>query len=86
MIENLKKGDQIVTSGGIIGKIIKVDSTDNTLGVEIAPNVQVKIARHTVADLLGKPVPHPATRTRPQPDRGSRRVHGQAVPARSKPA
>lgn len=60
MIDNLKKGDQIVTSGGIIGKIAKVDSTDNTLMVEIAPNVQVKLARHTVADLFGKTVPAPS--------------------------
>ena len=57
MIENLKKGDQIVTAGGIIGKITRVDAGEGMLQVEIAPNVQVKVARGTVADLLGKPVP-----------------------------
>jgi preprotein translocase subunit YajC len=57
MIENLKKGDQIVTAGGIIGKVVRVDATDSSLAVEIAPNVQVKVVRQTVADLLNKPVP-----------------------------
>ena len=57
MIENLKRGDQIATAGGIIGKIVKVEQNDNMLTVEIAPNVQVKVIRQTVTDLLSKPVP-----------------------------
>jgi preprotein translocase subunit YajC len=57
MIENLKKGDQIVTSGGIIGKIVRLEQSDGSLMVEIAPNVQVKVVRSTVADVVGKPVP-----------------------------
>ena len=38
MIESLKKGDQIVTAGGIVGKVVRVDADDSTLMVEIAPN------------------------------------------------
>ena len=57
MIDNLKRGDQIVTAGGLIGKITKVEAGDSSLTVEIAPNVQVKVVRHTVADQLNKPVP-----------------------------
>jgi preprotein translocase subunit YajC len=57
MIENLKKGDQIVTSGGIVGKVVRIEQSDSSLMVEIAPNVQVKVIRSTVADVLGKPVP-----------------------------
>ena len=57
MVEGLKKGDQITTAGGIVGKVTRVDAGDGTLMVEIAPNVQVKVVRHTVADLLSKPVP-----------------------------
>jgi preprotein translocase subunit YajC len=57
MLENLKKGDQIVTAGGIVGKIVRIEQSDNTLAVEVAPNVQVKVIRQTVADLLNKPVP-----------------------------
>ena len=32
MIENLKKGDQIVTGGGLVGKVVRVDGTDGTDG------------------------------------------------------
>lgn len=63
MIEALKRGDQIVTSGGLIGKVVKVDQTDSTLLVEIAPNVQVKVVRHMVADQLNKPVTSNDNRT-----------------------
>jgi preprotein translocase subunit YajC len=57
MIDGLKKGDQIVTAGGIVGKVVRVDANDSTLAVEIAPNTQVKVVRQTVADLLNKPIP-----------------------------
>jgi preprotein translocase subunit YajC len=57
MIENLKKGDQIVTAGGILGKITRVEAGDTTVQVEIAPNVQVKVARHTITEIAGKPQP-----------------------------
>jgi preprotein translocase subunit YajC len=57
MLEGLKKGDQVVTGGGIVGKIARVEQSDNTLVVEVAPNVQVKVIRQTVADILNKPVP-----------------------------
>ena len=55
MIEAIKKGDQVVTAGGIIGKVAKVEAGDNTVMVEIAPNVQVKVARHTISDIINKP-------------------------------
>ena len=45
LLENLKKGDQIVTGGGIIGKIVRIEQSDNSLVVEIAQNVQVKVVR-----------------------------------------
>ncbi|MFO1050363.1 MAG: preprotein translocase subunit YajC [Geminicoccaceae bacterium] len=57
MLENLKKGDQVVTGGGIVGKVIRIEQSDSSLVVEIAPNVQVKIVRGTVADVLNKTVP-----------------------------
>ena len=53
MIENLKRGDQVVTGGGIIGKITRVE--DAQLTVEIANEVQVKVARGTISDLVIKP-------------------------------
>jgi len=49
MIGNLKKGDRIVTSGGIHGRITGMDEA--TLTVEIADKVRVKVARANVSGL-----------------------------------
>jgi len=49
MITNLKKGDRIVTSGGLHGRITGI--SDTTLTVEIADKVRVKVARANVGAL-----------------------------------
>jgi preprotein translocase subunit YajC len=49
MIGNLKKGDRIITSGGLYGTITGVE--DNTITVEIAEKVRVKVNRANVAGL-----------------------------------
>jgi len=46
-IENLKKGDEVVTSGGLYGKITGL--TDTTVTIEIAEKVRVKVAKNAVA-------------------------------------
>lgn len=48
----LDKGDEIVTDGGIMGKILEIN--DNALVVEIAENVQVKVRRESVSAVLPK--------------------------------
>ncbi|MEM8569438.1 MAG: preprotein translocase subunit YajC [Pseudomonadota bacterium] len=55
MVEALRRGDQVVTSGGMIGKITKV--TDGELEVEISPNVKVKVVRATITQVLSKTEP-----------------------------
>ena len=50
MIENLKKGNRVVTSGGIFGTIVSLD--DTTLGLEIAEKVKIKVARGNIASLI----------------------------------
>lgn len=56
MIGAVKRGDQIVTSGGIIGKVTKV-LDEQKVQVEIAPNVKVDIVRATIADVLARSEP-----------------------------
>lgn len=56
MVANLKRGDNIVTGGGIIGKVTKVVD-DNTVQVELADEVRVKVVRSTITDVLGKTEP-----------------------------
>jgi preprotein translocase subunit YajC len=49
-IGGIKKGDQVLTGGGFLGKVIKVD--DHYAEVELAPNVRVKALKSTIADIL----------------------------------
>lgn len=50
MIENLKKGNRVVTSGGIFGTIVSMD--ESTIGLEIAEKVKIKVARANIAALI----------------------------------
>lgn len=50
MIDNLKKGNRVVTSGGIFGTIVSLD--DTTIGLEIAEKVKIKVARSNIAALV----------------------------------
>jgi preprotein translocase subunit YajC len=63
LIESLKRGDQVLTSGGILGKITKVE--DTTVTVEIAKEVQVQVQRSTIADIINKPKPGAAAPAAP---------------------
>ena len=53
MVENLKRGDEIITSGGIIGTIDRV-MEDDRIEVIIGENVKVQIIRYTITSLLKK--------------------------------
>jgi preprotein translocase subunit YajC len=52
MLEALQKGDEVVTAGGIVGKISKL--TDQYAAVEIAPNIEISVQRAAIAQLLPK--------------------------------
>ena len=54
MLSNLKRGDKIITSGGIIGTITKV-SDNRELTVEVSNDVEIKIAPGMVSDLYSMP-------------------------------
>ncbi len=56
MIVNLRRGDTVVTSGGLIGKVAKVEDTEVT--VELAEGMKVRVVRATIADVRvkGEPV------------------------------
>ena len=54
MIQNLKKGDRVITSGGLYGEVAAVDEAGGTLVLRIADNVKVKIAKSAIAGLEGQ--------------------------------
>jgi preprotein translocase subunit YajC len=56
MITNVRRGDTIVTAGGIVGKVTKV-TDEPEIEVEIAPNVRVRILRAMVSDVRTKGQP-----------------------------
>ena len=52
MLESLKKGDKILTAGGIIGTIAGIKEKENILIVKISDTVKIELARRSVAQLL----------------------------------
>jgi len=52
MVEALAKGDEVATSGGLLGRVTKLG--DTYLGVEVAPGVEVQIQRTAVVQVLPK--------------------------------
>ena len=56
MVEALKRGDKVVTQGGIYGTVTKVVS-DAELQVEIAEGVRIRVVKGTISEVLSKPEP-----------------------------
>ena len=54
MVSALKRGDEVVTSGGIVGKVEKVYE-DDKIDLAISENVSVKIVKSTIQSLLKEP-------------------------------
>ena len=55
MVESLKRGDEVITSGGIIGTVDRV-MEDDRIEVTLADNVKVQIIKSTITSLLKKEV------------------------------
>ena len=56
MVEALRRGDQVLTQGGILGKVTHVGD-DGIIHVEIAEGVKVRIMRQTIAQVMAKTEP-----------------------------
>ena len=56
MVTALRRGDQVVTQGGLIGKVTKVKD-DNELEVELAEGVKVRVVQSTIAQVISKTEP-----------------------------
>ncbi len=54
LVNNLKTGNQVVTSGGIVGVVKDVHEKENQIEIEIAPGVNIKVLKNYVADLVKK--------------------------------
>jgi preprotein translocase subunit YajC len=56
MLDALRRGDRVVTGGGIIGTVARVENPEEVT-VDIADNVRVRVVRSTITSVLAKPDP-----------------------------
>jgi len=54
MVAGVKRGDTVVTAGGIVGKVVRAKEDDPEIEVEIAENTRVKVVRLTLTDVRSK--------------------------------
>lgn len=59
LIAALKPGDEVITSGGIYGQIISIDTQEQSVMLKIATGVEVKMAMRALAMKKSEPVPEP---------------------------
>jgi preprotein translocase subunit YajC len=57
MLAALRRGDQVVTQGGVVGKIVKVKDEVSEVEVEIASGVIVRVMKPTIVSVLNKTEP-----------------------------
>ena len=57
MVSNIRRGDTVVTSGGIVGKVYRVKEDSAEIEIEIAENTRVRVIRSTIAEVRAKGEP-----------------------------
>ena len=58
MVDNVRRGDTVVTAGGVVGKVTKVGQADDPeITVEIADNVQILVIKATLSEVRAKSQP-----------------------------
>lgn len=67
MVEGIRRGDKVVTGGGILGTVVRADMGDEVL-VEIADNVKVRVLKSTITSVNAKTEPSSETTT-PTPEK-----------------
>ena len=51
-LSQLKRGDKVVTAGGIVGTVARVNDDASEIDVDIAPNVRVSVVRSTITSVI----------------------------------
>jgi preprotein translocase subunit YajC len=57
MVSALRRGDQIITQGGVMGKVTKVKDDSNEVEVQIAEGVNIRVIRSTISTVVNKTEP-----------------------------
>jgi preprotein translocase subunit YajC len=72
-LDALRRGDRVVTGGGIIGTVVRVDSSDEVV-VDIADGVRVRVVRSTITSVVSKPDPAAAREAAKQKEQARAKV------------
>ncbi len=80
MLETLRRGDRVVTGGGIIGTVNRVTSPEE-VEVDIAQNVRVRVLRSTITTVVAKTDPGAAREAAAERPAGRRRATKEKEPA-----
>lgn len=84
MLDSLRRGDRVITGGGIFGMVVKVAGEEAT--VELAPGVRVKVVRSTITQVVAKTEPANDEAAGDEPDEaGESADGGAALPGMAKP-
>ncbi len=57
LVNKVRRGDTVVTSGGMIGKVVRVADNSDEVEVELADNLKVRIVKNTLLDVRSKGEP-----------------------------
>jgi len=56
-VNAVRRGDTVITSGGMVGKVLKASETSEDIEVELADNLRVRIVKSTLMDVRSKGEP-----------------------------
>jgi preprotein translocase subunit YajC len=73
MLDSLRRGDRVVTGGGIVGSVNRVTPGSEEIEVDIAQGVRVRVLRSTISSVLAKPDPAAAREAANERPAGRRR-------------
>jgi preprotein translocase subunit YajC len=63
MLTSLKRGDRIITGGGILGTVTKVKEGSEEVEIEVAPNVRLNVVRNTIGSVIRPTVANDALKS-----------------------
>ena len=55
MIDNLKNGDKVVTSGGLLGTVVRANTEEASVKIRVAPSVEIDVLRSSITGLQSEP-------------------------------
>jgi len=55
LVSGVKKGEEVLTNSGIIGIVSKINDSDNTVHISIAKDVEIKMLKTSISDILSRP-------------------------------